>query len=213
MSRKRKKGSGKPQPRVPQDPQVPADAVGPEGGEAPTDAVGSEAEGAPVGGVGSAEGADPADGADAAGAVPDALPPRPGHLCVAIAVVALEALALVAVAGACIVLAVTGGQLGTSLLALGVMFAILGVGMIAVTRSLWVMHRWARPAAIAWQVLQALFGVSTFQAGPLLGLAAIVPAVVFLYAIFQPRVVYAFEDAIAYHEAHPSAPAPPPKRW
>ena len=145
--------------------------------------------------------------------VPDALPPRPGHLYVAIAVVALEALALVAVAGACVVLAVTGGQLGTSLLALGVMFAILGVGMIAVTRSLWVMHRWARPAAIAWQVLQALFGVSTFQAGPLLGLAAIVPAVVFLYAIFQPRVLYAFEDAIAYHEAHPSAPAPPPKRW
>ncbi|HJA38640.1 MAG TPA: hypothetical protein H9793_06595 [Candidatus Brevibacterium intestinigallinarum] len=155
------------------------------------------------------QGADSPQGAE----VPQSLPRRPVHLGVAAGVVGLETLALLGIAVAFVVLATTGGEVGTSLLALGAMFAILGACMVAVTRSLWLMHRWARPAAIAWQVLQALFGISTFQAGPLLGLAAIVPAVVFLYAIFQPRVIYAFEDALAYYEAHPSAPAPPPKRW
>lgn len=155
---------------------------------------------------------DPA--AEASGSpVPTSLPARPPQLLVAIGVVLLEALALLGVAVACVMLAMSGGELGTSLLALAVMFGLLGIGMAAVTRSLWMMHRWARPAAIAWQVLQALFGFSTFQAGPLLGLAAIVPAAVFLYAIFRPPVLFAFEDAIVYHEAHPSAPAPPPKRW
>ena len=159
-----------------------------------------------------AEGAQGADSPQSA-EVPQSLPRRPVHLGVAAAVVGLETLALLGIAVAFVVLALTGDAVGTSLLALGAMFAILGACMVAVTRSLWLMQRWARPAAIAWQVLQALFGFSTFQAGPLLALAAIVPAVVFLYAIFQPRVIYAFEDALAYYEAHPSAPAPPPKRW
>ena len=149
-------------------------------------------------------------------------PPKPGSragrnlpaaIGVGLGLLAILLLSLFVREEAFVVLALTGDAVGTSLLALGAMFAILGACMVAVTRSLWLMQRWARPAAIAWQVLQALFGFSTFQAGPLLGLAAIVPAVVFLYAIFQPRVIYAFEDALAYYEAHPSAPAPPPKRW
>lgn len=144
---------------------------------------------------------------------PESLPRRPGPLSVAVGVVLLEALALLGSAAAFLFMSDTGGELGTSLIALCVMFAILGAGMLTVARSLWVMHRWARPAAIAWQVLQALFGFSTFESGPLLGLAAIVPAIIFAYAIFRPSVIEAFEAAIAYHEAHPSAPAPPPKRW
>lgn len=144
---------------------------------------------------------------------PLSLPRRPGPLYIVLGVVLLEALVLVGSAVAFLLMARTGGELGTSLLALCVMFAILGAGMLAVARSLWVMHRWARPAAIAWQVLQALFGISTFESGPLLGAAAIVPAILCVYAMFRPSVIEAFDTAIAYHAANPSTPAPPPKRW
>lgn len=93
------------------------------------------------------------------------------------------------------------------------MFAILGIGLLVVVRSLWSMHRWSRPATIAWQLLQALFGISTFGGGPLLAAAAIVPAVACVIALFTPSVIRAFDVSIAYYMAHPSAPAPPPKRW
>lgn len=156
-----------------------------------------------------------ADSPHASGAsgAPDALPRRPGPLYVVLGVVLLEALTLLGIAVASLVMSGTGGELGTSLIALCVMFAILGLGMLVVVRSLWLMHRWSRPATIAWQVLQALFGISTFGGGPLLAAAAIVPAVICVVALFTPSVIRAFDVAIAYYVAHPSAPAPPPKRW
>src|SRR5699024_6674683 len=76
---------------------------------------------------------------------PDALPRRPVPLCVVVGVVLLEALALLGSAVAFLVMSGTGGELGTSLMALAAMFAILGLGMLAVARSLWLLHRWARP--------------------------------------------------------------------
>ncbi|MGO1397571.1 MAG: hypothetical protein ACTHVY_02560 [Brevibacterium yomogidense] len=153
-----------------------------------------------------------ASSSQAAGA-PDALPRRPGPLYVAMGVVLLEALVLLGSAVAFLVMSGTGGELGTSLIALCVMFAILGIGLLVVVRSLWSMHRWSRPATIAWQLLQALFGISTFGGGPLLAAAAIVPAVACVIALFTPSVIRAFDVSIAYYMAHPSAPAPPPKRW
>ncbi|SMY12723.1 hypothetical protein [Brevibacterium jeotgali] len=144
---------------------------------------------------------------------PDALPRRPGPLFVVMGAVLLEALVLLGSAGAFLVMSGTGGELGTSLIALCVMFAILGIGLLVVVRSLWLMHRWSRPATIAWQLLQALFGISTFGGGPLLAAAAIVPAVICVVALFTPSVIRAFDLAIAYYIAHPSEPAPPPKRW
>jgi len=144
---------------------------------------------------------------------PDALPRRPVPLYVVVGVVLLEALALLGSAVAFLVMSGKGGELGTSLMALAAMFAILGLGMLAVARSLWLLHRWARPATIAWQILQALFGISTFGGGPLLAAAAIVPAVVCVVAMFTPPVIRAFDIAVAYYAAHPSTPAPPPKRW
>lgn len=153
-----------------------------------------------------------ASSSQAAGA-PDALPRRPGPLYVAMGVVLLEALVLLGSAVAFLVMSGTGGELGTSLIALCVMFAILGIGLLVVVRSLWSMHRWSRPATIAWQLLQALFGISTFGGGPLLAAAAIVPAVACVIALFTPSVIRAFDVSIAYYMANPSAPAPPPKRW
>lgn len=182
----------------PEEPEEPLEET--------TGAAGGETDAA-------ATGAGPAAGASASSAAPDSLPRRPGALYAAVGVVALEALALLGSAVAFLLMSRTGGELGTSLIALCVMFAILGVGMLAVARSLWMMHRWSRPAAVAWQVLQALFGFSTFESGPLLGLATIIPAIVFAYAIFRPAFIEAFEAGIAYHAAHPSTPAPPPKRW
>lgn len=151
--------------------------------------------------------------ASGASGAPDALPRRPGPLYVVLGVVLLEALTLLGIAVSFLVMSGTGGELGTSLIALCVMFAILGLGMLVVVRSLWLMHRWSRPATIAWQLLQALFGISTFGGGPLLAAAAIVPAVICVVALFTPSVIRAFDIAIAYYVAHPSAPAPPPKRW
>lgn len=183
----------------------------PEEPEEPIEATGAEGDGR-AGAEGPDSGPAAAAGADAS-APPDSLPRRPVALFAAVGVVLLEALALLGCAVAFMLMSRTGGELGTSLIALCVMFAILGAGMLAVARSLWMMHRWSRPAAVAWQVLQALFGFSTFESGPLLGLATIVPGIVFAYAIFRPSFIEAFETGIAYHAAHPSAPAPPPKRW
>ncbi|WP_035282178.1 hypothetical protein [Brevibacterium album] len=147
-------------------------------------------------------------------AAPEALPPRPRGIVVAAGIVWLESAALLVAAVAFI--AVGAGSSTVSLIALAAMFVVLALGLFAVALAIWRMHRWGRPAAIAWQILQALFGVSMLTAPPVdfWGAAgAIVPAAIFLAAIFLPASLRAYELAAEYYAAHPSEPAPPPKRW
>lgn len=160
-------------------------------------------------------------GAKRGAGAPDSLPARPLGVTVAVGVVALEALALLVLAGLFVWSATlppptdapsSGQSLASSLLALAAMFGVLAIGLLAAAKSLWGLKRWARPASIAWQVLLILFAFSVLGSGWVLPAAAAAPAIVFLVAIFTPSALRAYDLGIAYHEAHPAAPAPPPKR-
>lgn len=79
---------------------------------------------------------------------------RPWTLWAALVMVALEVAVLVVSAGFFVVLSRSGDtEVGSSLLSLAVMFGVLALGLVAVIMGLYRMHRWARPATVAWQVL------------------------------------------------------------
>lgn len=131
---------------------------------------------------------------------------RPWTLWAALAMVALEVAALVVSAGFFVVLSRSGDtEVGSSLLSLAVMFGVLALGLVAVIMGLYRMHRWARPATVAWQVLLILFGLSVLGSGWLLPLGSIVPAVLCLAALFAPPSLRAYGAAIAEHEARARA--------
>ncbi|GAA2011083.1 hypothetical protein [Brevibacterium samyangense] len=115
---------------------------------------------------------------------------RPLGLFVAAGVVALEALALAVISVVFVVVAIGAGNLGTSLVALAVMFLLLGVCLFGVALGLFRMRRWARPASVAWQVLMVLGG---FAAGQWIGVVAIVLAALGLVSLFLPSVVRFYE--------------------
>lgn len=161
------------------------------------DAVGTEAG---AGGAGSAgAGTRGAGGAGGIGLLGPGTPlaVRPWTLWLAIAMVALEAIVLIVSA---IFFVRTGAgvepQLRSSLYGLAVMFVIMSTGLMLVARGLHRMRRWARPATVAWQLLQALFGLSMWGAGALLQVGAIVPAVLCLAGLFSPATIRAYERAL-----------------
>lgn len=122
---------------------------------------------------------------------------RPWTLWLAIAMVVLEAVVLVVAA---VFFVRTGGAAGaelrSSLFGLAVMFIIMATGLVLVARGLHRMRRWARPATVAWQLLQALFGLSMWGAGMALQFGAIMPAVLCLFGLFSPASVRAYEQAL-----------------
>jgi hypothetical protein len=121
-------------------------------------------------------------------------PHRPWQLWLAIGAVAFEAAELLVSAGFFVLLAVNGGsEVGTSLISLAVMFAVLALGLAAVMQSLYRMRRWARPATVAWQVLLILFGLSVLGDPWVLSVASIVPAAVCLFGLFSPATLRAYE--------------------
>lgn len=129
-------------------------------------------------------------------------PRVPVTLAVAVGVVFLEALALVVAAGAFAVAGfASGSDFLVSLLGLAAMFVLLAVGLLAVCRSLLLMHRWARPATVAWQVLLVLFGISMSGTGWWAPVVVIVPALVCLVGLFHPRTVRAYEEAVRNQES------------
>ena len=131
---------------------------------------------------------------------------RPWTLWAALAMVALEVAVLVVSAGFFVVLSRSGDtEVGSSLLSLAVMFGVLALGLVAVIMGLYRMHRWARPATVAWQVLLILFGLSVLGSGWLLPVGSIVPAVLCLAALFAPPSLAAYGAAIAEHEARARA--------
>lgn len=131
---------------------------------------------------------------------------RPWTLWAALVMVALEVAVLVVSAGFFVVLSRSGDtEVGSSLLSLAVMFGVLALGLVAVIMGLYRMHRWARPATVAWQVLLILFGLSVLGSGWLLPVGSIVPAVLCLAALFAPPSLAAYGAAIAEHEARARA--------
>ena len=131
---------------------------------------------------------------------------RPWTLWAALAMVAVEVAVLVVSAGFFVVLSRSGDtEVGSSLLSLAVMFGVLALGLVAVIMGLYRMHRWARPATVAWQVLLFLFGLSVLGSGWLLPVGSIVPAVLCIVALFAPPSLRAYGAAITEHEAQARA--------
>ncbi|MBU5894501.1 hypothetical protein JVW19_21250, partial [Vibrio cholerae O1] len=74
-------------------------------------------------------------------------------------VLGLQALVLIGTAISFAVTALRSGARASSLIGLAVMFLIFAAGLLAAARGSWRLHRWARPAAIAFELLVIVFGI------------------------------------------------------
>ena len=79
---------------------------------------------------------------------------------------------------------------------LAVMFFIFAAGVGAAARGAWRLHRWARPAAIAFELLVIVFAFSVIAGSLWLGLACLVTAIAVLLGFFLPAVVEAYNRAL-----------------
>ena len=128
--------------------------------------------------------------------------PRPFILLGALA--ALEGLALLVYALVVTISAVSGGTYGvlgssTSALIIEIaIFALLGLGLLAVARAWIRMSRWARGPFIMAQLIGLLAGFSfafSGESGELVpGLILAVPAVVGLILTFNPQVLQTYSE-------------------
>ena len=122
--------------------------------------------------------------------------PTPRAMLLPVTVLGIQALALVGSAVSFIITAVTAGPLATSLIGLAVMFFIFAAGVGAAARGAWRLHRWARPAAIAFELLVIVFAFSVIGGSLWLGLACLVTAIAVLLGFFLPAVVEAYNRAL-----------------
>ncbi len=121
----------------------------------------------------------------------------PRAMLLVVVVLGLQAAGLLAAAVSFVVAAFTAGGLAGSLLGLAVMFLVFAAGIAAAARGSWRLHRWARPAAIAFELLVILFGVNILGGALWLGLAAILTAAAVIVGYFLPPVVDAYNRALA----------------
>lgn len=121
----------------------------------------------------------------------------PRAMLIVVIVLGLQSLALVWAAGTFIVTALSAGGLASSLIGLAVMFLVFAAGVAAAARGSWRLHRWARPAAIAFELLVLFFGFSVLSGATWLGVAAIVSAAAVIIGYFLPPVVDAYNRALA----------------
>ncbi|MDK7749397.1 hypothetical protein QP572_03375 [Brevibacterium sp. UMB10442] len=129
------------------------------------------------------------------------VPPRPKTLWIALGALSLEALSLVGAGVWAAVLAVSAQEEVTSLLALGAMFVVFGALMVGVMFGISRGVRWARPASVAWQVLQLISGFAIVGQDPRIGGPAIVLAVATLVGMFAPPTLTWYEARLHEHEA------------
>src|SRR5699024_264393 len=90
----------------------------------------------------------------------------------------------------------------SSLLGLAVMFLIFAAGVRAAARGAWHLHRWARPAAIAFAPLVIVFGLSVIGGPPWLRLACLVTTSAVIMGLFLPAVVAATNRTVHDCPAH-----------
>src|SRR5699024_7778904 len=88
------------------------------------------------------------------------------------------------------------GELVAALLGLAVLFLTFAAGVGAAARGAWPLHRWARPAAIAFELLVIVFGFSVIGGSLWLGLACLVTAIAVIMGFFLPAVVDAYNRAL-----------------
>jgi hypothetical protein len=131
---------------------------------------------------------DPADAASG----PSAVPHRPATVLVAAAVLALESLAVLAVALWYIseLLTVTPVSLGGAIFMI-VLLVGVAAGLGAVAVNLYRGFRWTRAAAFVWQLLMLAIAVPILLSGqPLPGLALLQPALLVAVLLFTPKLVF-----------------------
>lgn len=128
--------------------------------------------------------------------------PRPLALTIAAAIVGLQAagMVLIAVWVWLPLLGGGGGEALTSFVALGVLMLVLGGALLFVARALWRGYRWPRSAAVAWQLLAGIVGVTLITGSVVWGLALIVPNIVVLVCLFTPKALAATERAVERQE-------------
>lgn len=115
---------------------------------------------------------------------------------VVVVVLGIQVLALLGSALSFVLTAISAGPLAGSLLGLAVMFLIFAAGVAATARGSWKLHRWARPAAIAFELLVIVFAFSVIGGSLWLGLACLVTALAVLLGYFLPPVVDAYNRAL-----------------
>lgn len=114
-----------------------------------------------------------------------------------VSVLGIQALALVGAAVSFVITAITAGPLAASLIGLAVMFLIFAAGIAAAARGAWRLHRWARPASIAFELLVIVFGFSVIGGTLWLGLVCLVSAIAVILGFFLPATVDAYNRALA----------------
>ena len=122
--------------------------------------------------------------------------PAPRAMLLVVIVLGIQALALVGAALSFVITAFGAGELASSLFGLAVMFLIFAAGVGAAARGAWCLHRWARPAAIAFELLVIVFGFSVIGGSLWLGLACLVTAIAVIMGFFLPAVVDAYNRAL-----------------
>ena len=122
--------------------------------------------------------------------------PTPRAMLLVVVVLGFQVLALLGSALSFILTAFNAGSLAGSLLGLAVMFLIFAAGVAAAARGSWKLHRWARPAAIAFELLVIVFAFSVIGGSLWLGLACLVTALAVLLGYFLPPVVDAYNRAL-----------------
>lgn len=123
--------------------------------------------------------------------------PTPREMLLVVVVLCIQSLALVGSAVSFLIAAFGAGELATSLIGLAVMFLIFAAGIAAAARGAWRLHRWARPASIAFELLVIVFGFSVIGGSLWLGLACLVSAIAVILGFFLPAVVDAYNRALS----------------
>jgi len=117
---------------------------------------------------------------------------RPLSVTVVSLVALVEGLVLLVVAGIYVVNLLAGTPVLTlaGAIFLAVLFAALGVGLMAIGHFLFRGYRWPRSGALVAQLFILAIGIPTLQAGLIWqGLLIIIPAAVSAVLIFDPRAV------------------------
>jgi|GEM_PF-1655433 len=118
--------------------------------------------------------------------------PRPLSVTVVSLVALVEGLVLLVVAGVYVVNLLAGTPVLTlaGAIFLAVLFAALGLGLMAIGHFLFRGYRWPRSGALVAQLFILAIGIPTLQAGLIWqGLLIIIPAAVSAVLIFDPRAV------------------------
>ena len=124
---------------------------------------------------------------------------RPPSVTALAVVLGLEAAGMVLVTVLLLVELLAPGSRPSSVasaVALAVCAALAALGLGLVTRGVLRLAQWTRPAAIVWQIVQALVGLDAFQgpqSRPDLGSLLLVPAALALVLVFRRDVAEAMQ--------------------